>query len=363
MLSANERITLRQFQILFVLEAFGTGFVVMPRLAAKYAGQDGWIVVLLLTVLGLFFAAMISGTAKSFGGERFTSYTRRLLSAPVGAVVCLLLWAKILFCAGLELRLFGEIVRALLLMRTPSLAVYLVILGVAAYAAVKGMETRARLAEILIVIIGVPMIGLGAVAMFSIDFTNLMPVFVTTPEDVLSGVLSLGFVFTGLEFIWLAFPYLNNPREGKKATVHAMAFTGVLMAVITAITLAKFGPDNTEAQLWPVLKMMDMINIPGSLIVRQEALVLSFWMLSVFAFAAASLFYGAVLGRDQLGKGRHLWWVAACAVIICTVAMLPFSRGQIYRMLDQIFLTFGLGFWVGLPIILIVIKKLRGGTG
>ena len=361
MLSANERITLRQFQILFVLEAFGTGFVVMPRLAAKYAGQDGWLVALLLTVLGIFFAAMISGTAKSFGGERFTSYTRRMLSPPVAAVVCLLLWVKILFCAGLELRLFGEIVRTLLLVRTPSLAIYIVILGVAAYAAAKGMETRARLAEILIVIIAVPMVGLGAVAVFNIDFANLMPIFVTPPEDLLNGVLSLGFVFTGLEFIWLAFPYLNEPKEGRKAAVHAMAFTGLLMAVITALTLAKFGYNNAEAQQWPVLKMMDMLNIPGSLIVRQEALVLSFWMLSVFAFAAASLFYGAVLGRDQIGKGKHLWWVIACAVIICAVAALPFSQRQIYRMLEQIFLTFGLGFWVGLPVILIVVKKLRGG--
>jgi len=363
MLSANERITLRQFQILFVLEAFGTGFVVMPRLAARYAGQDGWIVTLLLMVLGVFFAAMISGTARSFGSEHFASYTRRMLSAPIGAVVCLLLWTKILFCAGLELRLFGEIIRTLMLMRTPSLAVYIVILGVAAYAAVKGIETRARVAEILIVIIAVPMIGLGAVAMFSIDLTNLLPVFVTPPEDLLNGVLSLGFVFTGLEFIWLAYPYLNKPKEGRKAAVWAMAFTGFMMAVITAVTLAKFGPHNTEAQQWPILKMMDMLSIPGSLIVRQEALVLSFWMLSVFAFAAASLFYGAVLGRDQVGRGKHLWWVMACAVIVCAVAMLPLSRVQIYWILDQVFLTFGLGFWVGLPVVLVVVKKLRRSGG
>ena len=362
MLSSNERITLRQFQILFVLEAFGTGFVVMPRLAARYAGQDGWLVALLLVVPGVIFATLVSGTAKAFGREHFTAYTRRLLSAPVAAVVCFLLWAKILFCAGLELRLFGEIIRALLLMRTPSVAVYIVVLGVAAYAAAKGIETRARLAEILIVVIAVPLVILGAVAMFSIDFTNLMPALVTPPEDLLNGVLSLGFIFTGLEFIFLAFPYLNKPQEGRKAAVHAMAFAGLIMAVITAVTIAKFGPHNVQAQQWPILKMMDMLNIPGSLIARQEALILSFWMLSVFAYAAASLFYGAVLGRDQTGKGKHYWWVIACAAIVCTVAALPLSQAHTYWLLDQIFLTFGLGFWVGVPIILMVAKKLRGGT-
>ena len=363
MLSANERITPRQFQILFVLEAFGTGFVVMPRIAAAYAGQDGWIAALLLVLPGLFFVALVSFTAMNAamhsGGERFAVYIRRLLSAPIGGLVCLLLWAKILFCAGLELRLFGGIVHALLLSRTPALAVYIAVLAVAGYAAAKGIETRARLAEILIVIIAVPMLVLGAVALFNIDFTNLMPTLTTPPEDLAKGVLSLGFIFTGIEFIWLAFPYLNKPQEGPRAAISAMALSGVLMAVITAFTLAKFGPYNVQALEWPILKMMDMITIPGSLIARQEALILSFWMLSLFAFMAASLFYSAALARDQVKRGEHIWWVLASAAIICAVALIPLSRDKIYWILNQMFLTFGLGFWVGLPIIVTVVRKLR----
>jgi len=356
MLSANERITPRQFQILFLLEAFGTGFVVLPRLAAEHAGQDGWLVALLLLVPGLIFVTLVAGAAQGFGGERFTSYTRRLLSAPIAAVICLLLWVKILFCAGLELRLFGEIVRALMLRRTPSLAVFIVVLTVAAYAAARGIETRARLAEILTVVIAIPLAVIGAVAFFNVDFTNLMPALVTPPESLARGVLSLGFIFTGIEFIWLAFPYLNKPQEGRHAAVFIMAAAIILMTVITAFTLAKFGPNNVLVVQWPVLKMMDI------LITRQEALILSFWMLSVFAFAAASLFYAAVLGRDQVNKGEHPWWVLACAVIIFAVAMIPFSTEQIYWMLDRIFLTFGLGFWVVLPILLMGLKKLRGFT-
>jgi len=359
MLSANERITLRQFQILFVLEAFGTGFVVMPRIAAEYAAQDGWLVALLFVLPGLLFAAMVAGTAALFGNEHFEAYTRRLLSAPVSAIVCFILWAKIIFCAGLELKLFGEIVRSLLLGHTPVIAIYIVVLGVAAFAAAKGIEARARLAEVLIVIIAIPMIILGVVALLNIDLTNLMPVFVTPPKNLARGVIRLGFIFTGLEFMWLAFPYLNKPQNGRRAAVQAMAFAGVLMILITVVTLAKLGFYNTRNTEWPVLKLIDMLNVPGALLARQGALILSFWMLSVFAFASASLFYGATLGKSKVKRGKHIWWVIACAIIVCIVAMIPFSRVQIYWMLDRIFLTFGLGFWVGLPIILIIVNKLR----
>ena len=364
MLSSNQKITLRQFQILFILEAFGTGFVVLPRLAANHAKQDAWLVALLLLVPGVFFVWMVSGTARHFGGEHFASYTKRLLSTPISALICFMLWAKILFCAGLELRLFGEIVRALLLNQTPFAAVYILILAVAAYVAALGIEARARLAEILIVLIAVPLTVLGAIALFSIDISNLMPALVTPPQNLARGVLSLGFIFTGIEFMWLAFPFLNNPREGHKAATRAISFAIILMAIITAFTLAKFGPLNVQVLQWPVLKMMDMLNIPGSLIARQEALILSFWMLSVFAFSAASLFYGAVLGRDKIGRGQHSHWVLFSAVIVCAVAMLPIGREQIYHLLHWIFVIFGLGFWVLLPIILTIARKLRtkGGT-
>ena len=360
MSSANERITLRQFQLLFVLEAFGTGFVVLPRIAARYAGQDGWLVALLLVPLGIFFVLMVTGTARHFGSERFASYTRRLLSAPAAAAVCLLLWAKILFSAGLELRLFGEIVRSILLAGTPSIAVYILVLTVAGYAAALGIEARARVAEILIVVIAVPLLVLGGVALYNVNFSNLMPALVTPPENLALGVLRLGFVFTGIEFMWLSFPYLNKPKEGRKAAVCAMSFAGLVMTVITAFTLAKFGPLNTQAIQWPVLQMMDMITALGTLIARQEALVLSFWMLSVFAFASASVFYAAVLGKDMLRqRGTHHRWCAACAAIIIAVAMLPLSSAQAYWLLDWIFLTLGLGFWVLLPVILTAARMSR----
>jgi len=365
LLSANETITLRQFQILFILEAFGTGFIVLPRRAADYAGQDGWILALLLLVPGLIFTTLVGGIAGKFGSETFVSYTRRLLTSPIAFVLSMALWAKIIFCAGLELRLFGWIIRDLLLFRTPSVAVYITLLCVAAYAAYKGIETRARMAEILMMIIFLPFIALGIIALFNLDLSNLMPVMVTPPQDIALGLFRLGFMFTGLEFFFLAFPYLNKPREGRKVAMSAMIFVVALMTLITVAALAKFTAENTQAQPWPVLQMMDMLNIPGSIIERQSALILSFWMLSVFAFLSASLFYSAVLAREWGKQIRHGYWVVVCGIIVLCVALLPLSREQVFQLLDWVVLGFGLVFWVGLPILLWFItwlqKKMQRG--
>jgi len=269
---------------------------------------------------------------------------------------------KIIFFSGLELRLFGEIVGEILLERTPHPVIYAVVLLTGACAAYAGIEARARMAEIILAIMVLPVVILAMIALLNSNFPNLQPILITPPETFVFAMMRPEFVnyFTGLEFIWLAFPFLDNPRNGPKAAVYVTAAVGVFMAVTVALTLATFGPDNVLVQDWPVLKMMDMIAIPGVLIERQEALVLSIWMLSVFMFSAASLFYGAVLGQGIVKKGKHLAWVIGCAAAVFCVAVFPFERDRVFYLMDRVSMVSGLSFLFGLPILLMVAAKLRG---
>ena len=40
----NDKISVRQLQVLLILDIFGTGVIVMPRIAASIAGENGWLV-------------------------------------------------------------------------------------------------------------------------------------------------------------------------------------------------------------------------------------------------------------------------------------------------------------------------------
>ena len=370
MLSINEKITLRQLQALIIISAMGTGVIVLPRRAAEYAGSDGWMIVLGLVVLAMAIGALISTAARLRPADTFINSTGYFLSRPVAYTFGAVLWLKLVVTAGLELRIFMLVVQEVLLKHTPLSIVSITMLVISAYAAVKGIETRARLAEVLLALMILPFMALIVIALLDMDWSNLQPVFTTPPITLLEGSLRLGFMFTGLECLLLVSPYISEEKKMRKAVITSLGFAGIIITLITMLTMAKFGRGVAD-QPWPVLRMMDMLNLPGAFIERQEALVFSFWIITTFAFINALLFFGGVLIKDvfQPQKSTHhpsranrIWQagVLVTAFAVFIVSCISWDAHDIYRRLDAIYLYLGVFYLVILPVILILASKFRG---
>jgi len=387
MLSINEKITLRQLQALIIISAMGTGVIVLPRRVAEYAGSDGWMIALGLIVLAMIIGALVATAARLRPADTFIQSTGYFLTKPVAYVVGAVLWLKLVVSAGLELRVFLLVVHEVLLRRTPMYVTGGTMLIVATYAAVKGIETRARVAEVLLALMVLPFIFILGLAFVDTDWHNLQPVFTTPPPTLLQGTLRLGYLFTGLECLLLVSPYVYPDKKMRKAVVSALGVAGIIIAAITVITLAKFGRGVID-QPWPVLAMMDMLKLPGAFIERQEALVFSFWIVTTFALINALVFFGGVLIKDCLTRGKkaevpnpcgsaaqeahcpshppsraNLKWqigVLITAVVVFIIACMPWDETDIYNRMDFIYLTLGVFFLVVLPLILILASKFRG---
>jgi spore germination protein len=369
MLSCNEKITLRQLQILIILSAMGTGLIVLPRRVAEYAGRDGWMIVLGLTVVGMGCAALITAAARVKPGVSFVGYTGFALTRPVAYFFGFLLWVKLVLAAGLELRSFLVITQLVLLKDTPVFIVSLVMLVVCAYAAIKGIETRARVAEVLAFVLVLPFVFLFVIALVGIDWDNLQPVLTTPPERLLSGTLRLGFIFTGLECLLLVAPFITKGKNPTRAAVGAVGVAGLIITAVTVITLAKFGTGIAD-EPWPVLRMMDMLRLPGSFIGRQEALMFSFWIVTVFMFTNALLFFGGVLLADvfqmKIKRKRFSSRVAGTlitAVFVFAVTCLRLESAEIFERLDGMYYTSGVFFMVVFPLLVLLGGALRKRVG
>jgi len=335
----NNKISLRQLQALLLLEIFGFGVTALPRRVAERAGQDGWISVALAAVYIIVVIAVMTNLTKSFAGRSFYDMAGKILGRPLGAIVAMLLCLRLVFMAAFNLRIFAEITRQTMLPSTPFAVVFVSMLMIAAYGAAKGIESRARVAEVLVLVTLLPLILVFGVSSREIDFTNLMP-FVTAPfEGILSGSFSAFFAFSGVEVLLIIGPFLARPKHLTKSTVQVISTIGVLMVAVTVMTIARFGPANVVHQMWPVLKMMDTVSLPGSVIDRQGALIMTFWIISAYATINAALFFSSLLLKDVMRAGRHSWYILALIPIIAVTAHWPANLAQVYAYFDFANLT------------------------
>ncbi|MDR1663456.1 MAG: GerAB/ArcD/ProY family transporter [Clostridiales bacterium] len=368
MLSHNEKITGRQLQFLIAFGAFGTGVAALPRLAAERAGGNVWLAAGLLIPAALLCAALHAAVARRIPSASYTERLCRLLSKPVGKLLALVLALKILFCAGMEARLFSLITQSFLLRTTPAFVVVFFITAIAGCTAAKGIEARARVAEILFFITFIPLLVLFITAVFRIDLNlfNRMPTApvenAPEPSAALGGfhaaaaIPGLGFLFSGLELLPLSLGFVNTEKRTGKKIMLAVALTAAFLLFITTVTLARFGVGETLSLEWPLIQMMDMVNLPGSLMERQDALMMSFWTATAYMVIGAGLFYAAALLkslRPRFSPGK-ISFVFPCAAAVAGMGCIPLDSPAVFEILEALFKTFGVFYLFVLPVILFI---------
>jgi len=356
----NNKISLRQLQALLFLEVFGFGVTALPRRVAENAGQDGWVSVLAATVMIIPMVMVIGYITKLAGGMSFHDFACRIISKPLGIIISLIFCVRLVLLATFNLRIFAEITRQTMLSATPFAVIFVSMLLLAAYGAAKGIETRARMSEILILVVLLPLIFVFGISGRDIDITNLAPVMVASPTNIAAGSFSAFFAFSGIEVLLLVSPYLSRPKHVMKSAGQVAITIGIFMTIVTAVTIARFGPEGIVHQMWPVLKMMDTISLPGSIIDRQGALIMTFWIISAYATINAALFFSSLLLKDVVGRGQHSGYILALVPIIAILAHLPENLVTVYDLHTLANSTFGLATMVGIPLLLFIIAKIRG---
>jgi len=368
MLTQNNKISMRQFQLLLILDIFGVGVMTLPRRAAVFAGADGWLCVLAAGLIAVFVSLIYSSIVKMFPGDSFARYSSKILSKPVGSIICLLFSVKLILTCALELRIFGEILRQTILIKTPYAVIAAVMLSPCVYLAAKGFEARGRMAEILIFAVIVPIAAVFAASAGDIDFSNLKPVFAAEPEALVKGSFEAVSAFTGLELCLVALPFVRSKGDIKKGAAAVTALVGVMFAAVTCLTVARFGAADTGRMQFPVLELMNAADLPGSFIEKQDALVMGFYILSAFAAVNAYLFFAGMTagdfingsGRSENGRGRPSLRLAAVAAIVFLLSFIPEDMTRAYDFKMIMFRTFGTAFFAVIPAVLLVTAKIRG---
>ena len=300
MFSFNDKISLRQIQALIILEIFGFGIISLPRQVYQIASKDGWISVVLGCVFVLFIAFILLKLSKHFKPN---------------IIVAFILAIRLGYIGAFHLNIFGDIIKEFMLPNTPVFIVAAAMLFICAYASSKGLETRARLAEILLPIAFLPLIIIFSLSLRDVDFANLTPILSQPVENILQGSLKTIMAFSGIEVLILVYPYINKPQKLVKSWLAAIVILCLSIIAITVLTIARFG-EGIVYYRFPIIMMMDTTSLQGSILERQGALIITFWIISAFANISSMLFFSSLVLRDALKKGTHSIYIIIMAVLI-----------------------------------------------
>ncbi len=359
MIFSNDKISLRQMQILIILDAFSTGMIIIPRRLAIYGKQDGYIIMIIATLIAMFYMYLIMSVGRLFPNDSFVTYTKRVLTKPISYIISIGFVLKIIINLTSELRLYSEVINDTILFKTPVILISISMLLVSIYCASKGIETRARISEILIVLVLAFMALVVIMLTFKSDFSNLKPILNTPFQDLALGSIKSISAFIGIEYGLLIYPFLRDKKKARHSAVTAVFFHGILLTIIAILCITRFEYLSLQRQLYPVLELINTIELPGTFIERQDSFVISFWIIGVFTTMTAGLFFACILLKDIFKKGSHLTYIWICALIILFFSTTTDTIAEVFFTIEFISLALNLFYSLLLPLLLIFVAKSR----
>ncbi|MFL0197998.1 GerAB/ArcD/ProY family transporter [Clostridium sp. WILCCON 0269] len=291
-------LTPSQFTLTLKSAIVGTAVMYLPNNIIRFAKQDSWISCLLGTLYPLYMIIIANYMCKRFPKDNILVLSKKCFGNFLGSISNIIFISFFLFMLTTELSGYDNVFKVYATSFLKSYQVFITALIPIAYIAYKGMKPLGRLNEVgFYITVGLVVLPIAVLA--SGSFLNLMPVLGSGLPSIVKGIQSTIFPFSGMEVIFLIYPFLQDNKKLLKCGIVATAIVGSIYIWTVFATIYYLGIETSPKYLWPVLTLADTIHIP--IVNSFRFIFISFWSLVDFKYM--STYYFAIsYGLNQSTK-------------------------------------------------------------
>lgn len=306
MFSNNDMISPRQIKRLLIFDLFGIGSLLLPAQLAKADGGTGiWCI---LAGIGLaFFYLWMLQICLGRASQDYLEY----LSQGFGTFLAKLFYgcySLIFIVAGAyTAKLLSELMCESLLDSREFPITLMLVLALALYGGIAGLEARARVYEVLFWVLVIPLVVMLLLCIRQVQAVQWFPLVGQVDRAAAAGFWSGAWrcfmAFLPLTFLLFLVPNVKDKKKTGYAAVCALTVSGAALIMIYLILLGIFGSGALAQEQYPVITLMGMVKIPGEFIKRLDALMVGVWFFTLYAMIGSSLYYGVSIMRRIFRKG------------------------------------------------------------
>ncbi|WP_312506778.1 spore germination protein [Lysinibacillus sp.] len=358
---SKDKITTSQAIVIIINYILATGILTLPRASVeKVKTPDVWISVFLGGIVAMIAGVIIVKLSQQYSDKTFYQYTQDIVGQWLGWLISSCVIVYFFTISAFEVRIMAEVTSLFLLEGTPTWAIILPFLWVGLYLISSGINSIARLFEIIFPITFVIflLVAFLSIGIFEID--NLRPVLGLGLVPMLKGVKTATLAFLGPEIMLLlvAFMYPSDKSKAIKVVLVGITVPLLFYVITVVMVIGALSIDGVVTRTWPTIELMRSFEIPGLIFERFESFLLVIWIMQIFATFTIT-YYAAALGLAQLFNKTIHPFLYGLLPVIYIIAMTPKNINELFKFGDKIgnvaLILFGV-----IPITLLLISKLRG---
>lgn len=353
----NGQISSRQTLRLYVFDLMGIATLLIPPYLAKLCGANG-IYAIALGIGGGFLYLFYLGWIMKHMRSDIVTYLKEQKRPWVGKCFFIITFLYSILTAGFCAYVFANLMQYSLVKETSYVAILLLIILAATYAVSGGIESRARVYEVLFWFILVPYIGMMLASVRNFEWTYVQPALQWNSTNLGKGAYLVFLFFTPLFFslFLIGEKEKNYGRNVVKTICVSVFISGVILLGSYVLLVGNFGARSLAELRFPVVTLMSTIQFEGNFLKRMDALMLAVWFFTLYALLNLHLHYGVRM-LTELSQKKQKWQNVCPGVVVFLIA-LGFYLEENLRQLFLAYYSYGaVLFIIVAPIVVLWIGK------
>ena len=357
----NQRISFRQVYRLYLFSLVGISTLVIPGKIAEKNGVYGVISILLGGALAFLYLFYLKRVAKNMETDLITYLDGREGGGNLLKRGTLFYLAgSAVMTAGYVAFVFSKLVQKSLTAEENYLLILALIVLVGGYAVVGGIESRARVYEVMFWFVLIPMFLLLLISLKGINFIYFD--FHRAPDY--GKMLQDGYLcflpFQTLFFALLLPKYVKKDYNRLFFSIGLALFCGVgILIAFFLILVGTFGAEALSKMEFPAVTFLNNVQFTGGFFKRLDAIMMGIWFFTLFALMNMNIHYGGILLKESVKKrGEKRYLLGILAVVYLLAAGLSYVE-PMQEFFFNFFLFFGVPMYVLLPGIFLAMGRKR----
>jgi len=357
-MGSKETITTSQAAVMVINYMLGAGILTLPRTTVEAARTpDVWISIIISGLIIMVAGWIISVLCKRFQGKTWFQFVPDITGKWIAIILSLPVIGYFIIISAFEIRILAEVTGLFLLEGTPVWAIVLPFMWIGLYLTLGGINSLARLYEIILPITLVFLLLALLLSSSIFDIDNLRPVLGSGFMPVYRGIHPTLLSFTGYEIMLIAIAFMKFPQKATKAIMTGISVPVLIYLVTVIMVIGGLSINGVEKRTWPTLDLMRSFEVQGLIFERFESLLLVIWIMQIFSTYTITL-YAASIGWAQISNAKFRPFVFALLPLIFLIAMIPKNVTEAFKLGDTVGHASVFLFGV-IPLILLLVSIAR----
>lgn len=295
------------------------------------AGHDSWISAVIGSLAGLCIAWVYATLCRKFPQKSIIGIAQALHGTWIGKAIGILYTWYGFQLGAYVLRNFEDLTSTVLLPRTPSVVISLIMISISAWAAYRGIEVICRCALILIIVVILQSVIFIVLLIPDMKLGHLFPVFETDWRSVFDGAAQIAaFPLGETVLVVMIIPFVNCADKVKKT----------ILSVIGALTA--------------------MYISVGDFFERIEPIVFTVWVFGEFTKLTVCLYAASLALAQTVGSRNYQFYIMPLGLALLELSMfLHPNQLDVIEFQQHIWPWLSVPFQLVIPLVLLLCSQIK----